>query len=133
MRVHYNSALTEKARWLRNNMTLSEVLLWNKLKGKQLLGYDFDRQKPILNYIVDFCCFKLKLIIEIDGFSHDFKMDYDAERQKELELLGFLVLRFQDWEVKKDIENVVQRIVDVIENEKVIEDQPRIHTPRPSF
>ena len=111
MRIHYNAALKEKARWLRNNATLSEVLLWNKLKGKQLLGLDFHRQKPILNYIVDFYCPKLNLIIEVDGISHDYKMEYDQTRQKELENLGLSVIRFQDIEIKKDINNVIQRIV----------------------
>ena len=48
-------------------MTLSEVLLWKSIKGKQMLGYDFDRQRPIDNYIVDFYCKDLKLAIEIDG------------------------------------------------------------------
>jgi very-short-patch-repair endonuclease len=48
-------------------MTLSEVLLWNELKSKQVLGYDFDRQRPIDNYIVDFYCKDLQLVIEIDG------------------------------------------------------------------
>jgi len=51
-------------------MTMSEILLWQELKGKQLLGYDFDRQIPIDNYIVDFYCKKLNLVIEIDGSSH---------------------------------------------------------------
>ena len=96
MRVNYRSDLKQTARWLRKNMTLSEVLLWNRLKGKQLFGYDFDRQKPVLDYVVDFYCYRLKLIIEIDGRSHDFKMDYDVERQREIEALGFHVLRFQD-------------------------------------
>ncbi len=114
MRIIYKSSLKEKAKWLRNNMTLAEVLLWNKLKGKQLFGYDFDRQKPALGFIVDFYCEQLKLIIEVDGFTHDYKMEYDKQRQSQLESLGLTVLRFQYFEVKKDIENVIQRIVDWI-------------------
>jgi very-short-patch-repair endonuclease len=54
-------------------MTLSEILLWQQLKGKQLLGYDFHGQKPIDEYVVDYYCPKLKLVIEIDGDSHDGK------------------------------------------------------------
>lgn len=95
-------------------MTLAEVLLWNKIKGKQLLGYDFDRQKPILEFIVDFYCEQLNLIIEVDGFTHDYKMEHDKQRQVKLESLGLSLLRFQDFEIKKDIENVIQRIVDWI-------------------
>ena len=63
----YNSKLKERARYLRSNGTLSEVLLWRHLKGKQMLGFDFDRQKPIDNYIVDFFCNELMLAIEIDA------------------------------------------------------------------
>ena len=73
MRIYYNPKLKNLARTLRNNSTLSEVLLWNHLKGKQMKGYDFHRQKPLDNYIVDFFCPKLRLIIEIDGESHLFK------------------------------------------------------------
>jgi very-short-patch-repair endonuclease len=67
----YNPRLKQIARTLRNNMTLSEILLWKEIKGKKVLGYDFHRQKPLGEYIVDFYCPKLKLVIEIDGDSHD--------------------------------------------------------------
>jgi very-short-patch-repair endonuclease len=63
---------------------------------------------------VDFYCRKLKLIIEIDGGSHDYKMDYDLERQNSLEKEGFKIIRFQEREVRGDVDNVIQRIVDVI-------------------
>lgn len=58
------------ARKLRKEMTFSEILLWNELKQKKMLGYDFDRQKPLDNFIVDFFCKELGLVIEIDGDSH---------------------------------------------------------------
>ena len=58
---------------LRKNSTLSEVLLWNELKGKKLMGIDFHRQKPIGNYIVDFFSPELRLVIEIDGITHAYK------------------------------------------------------------
>jgi very-short-patch-repair endonuclease len=67
----YNPKLKELARQLRNNSTFAEVLLWNELKNKQIKGYDFHRQKPILNYILDFFCSELKLAIEVDGLTHD--------------------------------------------------------------
>jgi very-short-patch-repair endonuclease len=65
--IPYNPKLVPLVKKLRKNMTLSKVLLWNELKSKQVLGYDFDRQRPIDNYIVDFYCKDLQLVIEIDG------------------------------------------------------------------
>jgi len=82
-------------------MTLSEVLLWNELRNKQMLGFDFDRQRPLDNFIVDFFCKELSLAIEIDGDTHIFRNDYYDERQKCLENLGINFLRFDDKEVKK--------------------------------
>ncbi|MFM8833835.1 MAG: endonuclease domain-containing protein [Cytophagales bacterium] len=84
-RIHYDPKLTARARELRNNSTLSEVLLWQELKGAKILGYDFHRQKPIDNFIVDFFCYDLMLAIEIDGSSHDGKEKYDSFRQQKLE------------------------------------------------
>ena len=91
-------------------MTLCEVLLWNELKQKQMLGFDFDRQRPIGNYIVDFYCKELSLAIEIDGKSHFNKYDYDEKRQGELEKLGIKILRFEDIKVKRDMLNVLREI-----------------------
>ncbi len=106
----YNSKLKERARYLRNNSTLSEVSLWRHLKGKQMLGFDFDRQKPIDNYIVDFFCNELMLAIEIDGDSHDSKVEYDKNRQTKLESLGLHFLRFSDLDVKSNMEGVISTI-----------------------
>jgi very-short-patch-repair endonuclease len=100
-------------------MTFSEVLLWQKLKNKQMLEYDFDRQKPIDNYIVDFYCKKLKLAIEIDGDSHnyDFVSENDVVRQKRLEQLGVRFLRYQDKDVKNKMGFVLNDIHDwILEN-----------------
>jgi len=72
-----------------------------------MLGYRFKRQKLIGNYIVDFYCSRLKLVIEIDGESHRFKFPKDAERQEWLEELGITVLRFDDLQVKQDIERTI--------------------------
>ncbi len=115
MRVHYNPRLKELARTLRNNSTLSEILLWTHLKGKQMRGYDFHRQKPIDNYIVDFFCPRLRLIIEIDGQSHAFKGKKDEKRKNRLQLLGFYILRFDDLDVKKNMEGVLASIEKWIE------------------
>ena len=65
------------------------------------------RQKPIGDYIVDFYCSKLKLVIEIDGESHDGRFSYDMQRQSFLESIGLIVLRFNDIDVKRDISNVL--------------------------
>src|SRR5439155_11488239 len=70
--IHYRTDLTELARELRRNMTLAEVLLWKQLKGKQLCGYDFDRQKPLGRRIVDFYSKELALAVDVDGSVHDF-------------------------------------------------------------
>ena len=75
-----------------------------------MLGFDFDRQRPIGNYIVDFYCKELSLAIEIDGKSHFNKYDYDEKRQGELEKLGIKILRFEDIKVKRDMLNVLREI-----------------------
>jgi very-short-patch-repair endonuclease len=72
-RIYYKPQLKEISRKLRNNSTKAEIKLWSHLKGKQLMGYDFHRQKPIDNYIVDFFCSRLNLAIEIDGYTHGFE------------------------------------------------------------
>jgi len=108
--IPYNPNLKALAKKLRENMTLSEVLLWNELSGKKMYGFDFDRQRPIDNFIVDFYCKELNLAIEIDGNSHDYKFDEDVIRQKKLESLGVHFLRFLDIEVKKDMNNVLREI-----------------------
>ena len=116
--IPYNPELKELAKELRRNMTLSEVLLWNELKQKQIFGYDFDRQRPIGNYIVDFYCKELSLAIEIDGDTHIYKYDYDDHRQVELEKLGVNFLRFEDIEVKRNMSNVLRVIEDWIDKNR---------------
>ena len=129
--IPYNPMLTPLAKQLRRNMTFAEVLLWNALKGKQMCGYDFDRQRPIDEYIVDFYCKDLMLAIEIDGTSHDHvsKAIHDVERQCRLEQLGVHVLRFRDEEVKQDIENVLWGIEGWIRTH--IEPTPKVSEGKP--
>jgi len=112
--IPYNPRLKEYARYLRRNMTLAEVHLWKRLKGRQVQGYDFDRQRPIGEFIVDFYCKDLRLAIEVDGRSHDFKPEKDAERQETMEKLGVRFLRFWDQEVKTDMPSVLRAIEDWI-------------------
>ena len=106
----YNHALKEKAKQLRKAGNLSEVLLWNEIKNKKLLRLDFHRQKIIGNYIVDFYCPKLNLVIEIDGSSHDFKGDYDAVRDDFLKNLGLIVIHYDDKEVRKKLDVIVSSL-----------------------
>ena len=108
--IPYNPVLRDLARNLRKESTLSEILLWKEIKTKQILGYQFHRQVPIDNYIADFFCHELFLAIEIDGISHALKETYDEKRQQRLESLGVRFLRFDDLEVKFQMESVLSRI-----------------------
>ena len=118
--IPYRKDLKARARDLRKNSTLSEILLWQELKNRQLLGYQFHRQVPMLNYIVDFYCHELQLAIEVDGDSHDFEesVQYDKIRQGKLEQFNVHVLRFDDLDVKNDMAWVIEEIGRWIENHK---------------
>ncbi len=80
-----------------------------------MLGYDFHRQKPLLNYIVDFYCPALQLVIEIDGITHDEKIEKDVIRQRDIEKYGVSFLRFWDKDVRTNIEGVIMKIQEWIE------------------
>ncbi|MDD4902574.1 MAG: endonuclease domain-containing protein [Patescibacteria group bacterium] len=112
--LSYNPKLKQLARNLRKEGTLSEVLLWKKLQKKQMQGYNFRRQKPIDNYIVDFFCPELNLAIEIDGATHGFKEKYDDDRQKKLESLGVKFLRFTETNVRENLWAVSEEIKDLV-------------------
>jgi very-short-patch-repair endonuclease len=118
MKIYYKKQLKSKSRELRNNSTLAEILLWNELKCRKLLGYQFMRQKPIDKYIVDFYCSKLKMIIEIDGTSHYGQQERDKSRQETLEMLGLTFLRFDDLDIKFKMENVLVDIKKWIEGKQ---------------
>ena len=107
--IPYNPNLKQRAKRLRRRMTYAEVILWSELKGNQL-GVDFDRQRPIDEYIVDFYCKDLMLAIEVDGESHDFEeaKRKDARRQSRLESLGVRFLRFSNSRVEDQTEDVIQ-------------------------
>ncbi len=114
----YSPKLKSLAKALRQNMTFAEVLLWNELKQKKMLGYDFDRQRPVDEFIIDFYCKDLMLAIEVDGISHDTEEAYedDMKRQKKLESFGISFLRFDDREVRNDMLNVTNVIEGWIED-----------------
>ena len=110
--IHYNPKLKALAAQLRSRGTKSEILLWNQLKGGQLNGLRFIRQKPIGDFIVDFYCKEVGLVIELDGLSHQCNevMDLDERKQSYLESIGLKVIRFEDEEVIRDIRNVMRVI-----------------------
>ena len=118
--IPYKPYLKILARELRNNSTPAEATLWNKLKNKQS-GYDFHRQKPLRNYIVDFYSAELNLIIEIDGQYHSHEEQYtlDIRREDELKVFGLTILRFSEMEVRKNMINVLRVLEDYIENFKI--------------
>ena len=109
----YNPALKQRAKDLRKAGILSEALMWNQLKKGQIEGLDFDRQKIIGSYIVDYFNANLGLVIEIDGSSHDDKQEYDEFRQTFLEGLGLIVVRYQDREVKNNMDGVITNLKEV--------------------
>jgi very-short-patch-repair endonuclease len=106
-------------------LTKAEACLWKFVLSSKKTGYTFNRQRPVLNFIADFMCKELKLIIEIDGYSHflDEVITKDNKKQKALEELGFAVIRFTDSEVLNQIERVriaIMNCVEQIENKNIL-------------
>ena len=104
--IPYRRDLKSRAQKLRRNQTDTEEELWQRIRKKSL-GVEFHRQVPMLDYIVDFYCHEIGLVIEVDGNSHDYKYEYDAKRQGRLEKEGVAFIRFTDIEVKKDMFSVL--------------------------
>lgn len=113
---HYNQNLKPFARSLRKESTKAEIRLWCEVLSKCKTGFTFLRQRPIGNYIADFFCKELKLVIEVDGYSHNFKTGEDIKRDKDLADLGYTTIRFSDSEAMKDLANVERTIVGWIES-----------------
>lgn len=104
----YNPALKQRAREMRNNSTKGEIKFWCELLRKKQTGYNFYRQKIINHFIVDFYCAKLKIVIEIDGTSHEGKEEYDKRRGSVLESLELKVIRYNDVQVLNNFHLVEQ-------------------------
>ena len=116
MNNHYNKSLKKCAQELRSEtVSKAERYIWKSLLSRKKMGFAFKRQRSIDNFIVDFFCAELKLIIEIDGNSHYRKPEYDYYRQEKLKGLGYTILRFTEGEVIQNIESVYERIVYSIE------------------
>lgn len=117
MKIYYNKYLKGLARQNRNNPTFAEKILWSMLRSKQL-GYDFHRQKPIGQYIADFYCHELKLVIEVDGITHTEPEVQENDKRKEnyFREIGLNILRFNDEEVVGGRVIVEKQIKDYIKS-----------------
>jgi very-short-patch-repair endonuclease len=109
----YEPKLKLPSRQLRNKSTEPEILLWSKIRLRQLNGFLFYRQKPLGGYIADFYCPKAKLVIEVDGAQHfeSDALEYDRVREEYLRNIGLTVLRFTNLDVMENIDGVVEVIV----------------------
>jgi len=109
--IPYNPRLKILAKELRKQRILSEVILWKAIKGKSL-KVEFHRQVPMLEFIVDFYCHEIKLVIEIDGSSHQYDESFkdDMMRQQLIENYGVTFIRFLDGDIKNNLENVLKEI-----------------------
>ena len=116
----YNQHLRKASQLLRNSMTDAEQVLWQRLRRKQILDVQFYRQKPILNFIVDFYCPQAKLIIECDGSQHHTLegLESDAHRDDMLNQLGLTILRFDNRQILLEIDAVCQVIFNTIQQLK---------------
>ncbi len=111
--IKYLDRLREIARSNRKNPTQAEFIMWQYLR-KNKFGYKFTRQKPIFRFVLDFYCSKLLLAIEIDGDSHNFKANYDSERDKYLERMNIKTLRFKNEEVLNNFLKVKDELLPLI-------------------
>ena len=113
----YNPNLKERTKALRKAGVFSEVIFWKYVNRKQFHNIDFDRQRIIGNYIVDFYVKALGLVIEIDGSSHNDKEEYDLRREYFLKSLGLKIFKISDLRVKNDLDNVLKELENcIIEN-----------------
>ena len=108
-----NKELVRNARVLRNNMTRAEIILWSRLRERKISGYKFRRQQPILDYIVDFYCPELKLIIEADGEIHSLNenSEYDRKRDNILKINGYRIIRFTNLEIVTELDSTINKII----------------------
>ena len=103
----------QQAAWLlRDRMTLAEETLWEALRDKRLNGLKFRRQHPVEQFILDFYCPRFKLVVELDGSSHDTRSEEDAARTEHLNAFGYRILRFRNEEVFENLPGVLKRIAD---------------------
>lgn len=119
--VEYNSGLIEYAQENRNNPTKVEQVFWHSvLKKKQFLWYRFRRQKVISSFILDFYCSELLLWIELDGWYHDDRIDYDRYRDAEIYKKGILVVRFRNEDIEKNLGWIVSELEEIVRERKFV-------------
>jgi very-short-patch-repair endonuclease len=99
-----------RAKELRKEQTPSEKYLWNNIRANRLDGFHFRRQHVIDEFIVDFYCHQVRLVVEIDGPIHEFQQEYDCERAHILRQHGLHLIRFTDVEVMEDLEGVLGKL-----------------------
>jgi very-short-patch-repair endonuclease len=128
---YYNKGLNAYSRDLRKHGTSGEVKLWTEvLRNKNFYGLQFNRQFPINKYIVDFICRRVKLIIEVDGASHQHKVDEDQNRDHEFAKLGYSVIRITEGEVLNDLPNVIRALDANLPEEILMGQSPQPPSPR---
>jgi very-short-patch-repair endonuclease len=101
--------MIHRARELRRAVPRPEQIVWSVLRGHRLGGLKFRRQEPIGPYVVDFCCRDQKLVVELDGMSHEDKVEYDRQRQQWLQQQGYRVIRVTNTDVN-DLDAVARLI-----------------------
>jgi len=121
--------LLDFARGMRHNAVSSEQKLWRCLRDRQLNGHKFRRQVPMDKYVADFYCVASRLVVELDGDSHEERQEYDAQRTLALSRGGLSVVRFTNDDVQSNLENVLLAILEECENRSHSNIGP---SPRPS-
>ena len=121
----FNVRDTRRARELRKQGTPAEIKLWQSLSKRQLHGFKFSRQIPIGPYFADFLCRSAKLVVEVDGPSHDVQVEYDCARTELIEGQGYRVIRFSNMDVLQNLEDVLATIGQVLT-------EMSLPTPNPS-
>ena len=110
MALHFQDGKkTEFAKTRRKEPTEAESLLWSALRNRKLAGYKFRREAVIDPYVVDFLCQEQRLIVEVDGSSHDHRGEYDLNRERELGLKGYSVIRFSHQNVMANLLAVIKK------------------------
>jgi ATP-dependent DNA helicase RecQ len=109
-RTYASKHMIGRARDLRQSSTPPEKLLWLALRNSQIGGLKFRRQHPVGPYVVDFFCQEAKLVVEVDGMSHDDKASQDAAKSKHLESQGLRILRVTNEDVMRNLDAVTREI-----------------------
>ena len=117
LNLPYNVSLKSRAKALRKAGNFSEVVFWKEVRNKSFWNLDFDRQRIIGNYIVDFYVKALGLVVEIDGEIHNFQEEYDEKRETYLKDLGLKVFRISTTKMLFDAENVMKDLEQFIISE----------------